>query len=61
MNYCKEITIHMKERKTWIEYKTKSSTTRYECTGMREAEQLANALYHNVEKWVDEEGDGHEA
>ena len=63
MNYCKEITIHIKDKKVWIDYEHKSTTTRYECSGMREATQLANSLYFNVDEWVDDEKEGgeHEA
>ena len=54
----KEIRIHMRDRKTWVEYETKTGRiTKYEASGQADAYNMAGTLAYNVEHWLEEPED----
>lgn len=51
----KEIRIHIRHRKAWVEYETKTGrVTKIECDDLANAETMARMLKSNVENWTEE-------
>lgn len=51
----KEIRIHIRHRKAWVEYETKTGrVTKIECDTLANAETMAHMLHSNVENWTEE-------
>ena len=59
MNYCKSLRLveerTTKGRQYWVEYETKTTTTKYPAGDRKQAEQLLTAFEANVDEWVKEE------
>ena len=54
----KEIRIHIRDHKTWVEYETKTGRiTKYEANGQADAYNMAGTLAYNVEHWLEEPED----
>ena len=52
---AKEIRIHIRHRKAWVEYETKTGRiTKIECDTLANAETMAHMLHSNVENWTEE-------